>query len=687
MHQHQHDARSDDAGEAAAMGMDAVPGHMHDRHAGHSAAMFRRKFWISLALTIPILIWGHMLADLIGYSPPALPGAVWIVPLFGTAVFAYGGWPFLTGAIGELRDRLPGMMTLIALAIGVAFVFSVAVTFGYPGMPLWEELATLVTIMLLGHWLEMSSVAQASGALGELAKLLPDKASRIRGEGADERIDEVPVAELRQGDLVLVRPGERVPADGTVRSGASEVDESIVTGESVPVKKAPADKVIAGSVNAAGSLRIEVTEVGERTALAGIMSMVAKAQSSRSRAQALADRAAFWLTCIALGAGAVTFVAWLLAGAGAYAAMEHLVTVLVIACPHALGLAIPLVIAISTTLAARSGLLIRDRRGLENARNVDTVVFDKTGTLTLGEFRVLAMRTVDGVSDDDALRLAAAVERDAEHPVARAIVATAADRGIVVPAAQAFEAIPGRGARATVDGRRFDVGGPNLLAAANVSPSAELERFADEAARRAQSTVYLVEGDRVLAAFAVADGVRVGSADAVRQLQQRGIEVVMMTGDGRRVADAVAHALGIDTVLAQVLPQDKAESIARLQQQGKRVAMVGDGVNDAPALATADVGIAIGAGTDVAVEAGDIVLVRSDPRDVPRIVELSRASYRKMVQNLCWATGYNVVAIPVAAGVLAPWGVQLSPAIGAMLMSISTLVVAMNAQLLRRAKL
>jgi len=692
MHRHQHDVRSDDAGEAAAIGT-ALPGavvhedRVHDRHAGHSAAMFRRKFWISLALTIPILIWGHMLAELTGYSPPALPGAMWIAPIFGTAVFAYGGWPFVTGAIGELRDRLPGMMTLIALAIGVAFVFSVAVTFGYPGMPLWEELATLVTVMLLGHWLEMSSVSQARGALGELAKLLPDKASRIRGEGADERIDEVPVSELREGDLVLVRPGVRVPADGIVRSGESDVDESVVTGESVPVKKAPGDKVIAGSVNATGSLRIEVTGVGERTALAGIMRLVAKAQSSRSRAQVLADRAAFWLTCIALGVGAVTFVAWLLTGAGASAAIEHLVTVLVIACPHALGLAVPLVIAISTTLGARSGLLVRDRRGLEDARNVDTVVFDKTGTLTLGEFRVLAMRTVDGVSDNEALRLAAAVERDAEHPVARAIVAMAADRGITVPAAQAFETTPGRGAHATVDGRRFAVGGPNLLAAAGVSPSVEFERFADEAATHAQSIVYLVERDRVLAAFAVADAVRAESADAVRQLQQRGIEVVMMTGDTRSVAEAVAHALGIETVLAQVLPQDKAANIERLQQQGRRVAMVGDGVNDAPALATADVGIAIGAGTDVAVEAGDIVLVRSDPRDVTRIVELSRASYRKMVQNLWWATGYNVVAIPVAAGVLAPWGVLLSPAIGAMLMSISTLVVAINAQLLRRAKL
>jgi Cu2+-exporting ATPase len=661
--------------------------HAHDRHAGHSVAMFRRKFWVSLALTIPILIWGHMLPSLFGYAPLHLRGAGVLVPVLGTAVFAYGGSPFVLGAVRELKDRLPGMMTLIALAIGVAFAFSAAVTLGFPGMPLWEELATLVTIMLLGHWLEMRSISQAQGALGELAKLLPDKAVRVRGEGTAERIEEVAVSELRNGDLILVRPGARVPADGIVRHGESTVDESVITGESVPVHKQPGARVIAGTVNTSGSLRVEVTGTGERTALAGIMRLVAKAQSSRSRAQALADRAAFWLTWIALGAGAVTLVAWLIAGAAASTAIERLVTVLVIACPHALGLAVPLVLAISTTLGAHSGLLVRDRRGLEEARRLTTIVFDKTGTLTLGQHRVVAIRTTAGASEDEALRLAAAVERDAEHPVARAIVTSAAEQHIVVPAAEGFDIIPGRGARATVEGRQLAAGGPNLLDALGVTPAAELQRFVEEAAGRAQGVVYLVEGSRAVAAFAVADAVRPESAEAVRRLHDSGIEVVMMTGDARNVAEAVARDLGIGTVLAQVLPRDKAANIERLQKQGKRVAMVGDGVNDAPALVTADVGVAIGAGTDVAVEAGDIVLVRNDPRDVPRIVNLSRASYRKMVQNLWWAAGYNVIAIPLAAGVLAPWGVLLSPAIGAVLMSMSTIIVAVNAQLLRRAQL
>ncbi len=679
---HDHDYEHRSHGGHEAVPHDAHDTHevhdAHDKHAGHSVEMFRNKFWVSLALTVPILIWGHMLPRLFGYEPPHLPGAAWIVPVFGTAVFAYGGWPFVHGAVREIRDRLPGMMTLIALAITVAFVFSVAVTLGFPGTPLWEELATLVTIMLLGHWLEMRSITQAQGALGELAKLLPDKASRLRGES----IEEVAVSELREGDVVLVRPGARVPVDGLVRQGESAVDESMITGESVPVKKRPGDKVIAGTVNAAGSLRVEVTGTGERTALAGIMRLVEKAQSSRSRAQALADRAAAWLTWIALAAGAVTLIAWLAAGATAATAIERLVTVLVIACPHALGLAVPLVLAISTTLGAHSGLLVRDRRGLEEARNLTTVVFDKTGTLTLGEHRVVAMRTAAGIDETQALRLAAAVERDAEHPVAHAIVKSAAERGIAAPDADGFEVVPGRGARATVEGRRLAVGGPNML-----TDVGEFKRFTDEAAGRGQGVVYLLEDNRPLAAFAVADAARPESAEAVRRLHEAGIETVMMTGDARAVADAVARDLGIDHVLAQVLPQDKAAHIEKLQKQGKKVAMVGDGVNDAPALVTADVGVAIGAGTDVAVEAGDIVLVRSDPRDVPRIVNLSRASYRKMVQNLWWAAGYNIFAIPLAAGVLAPWGIVLTPAAGAVLMSASTIIVAINAQLLRRARL
>ena len=676
MHSDQHEMHGDHAAHVG-----------HDKHAGHSVAMFRDKFWLSLLLTLPTLIWGHMLQNALGYTAPSVPGARWIPAVFGTAVFVYGGTPFLKGAAREIRDRLPGMMTLIALAISVAFAFSVVVVLGFPGMPLWEELATLVTIMLLGHWLEMRSISQAQGALGELAKLLPSTAARVRGEGAAERVEDVPIAELHEGDMVLVRPGAGVPADGVVRSGRSDVDEALITGESAPVEKKEGATVIAGTVNGSGSLRVEVTGTGERTALAGIMRLVEQAQGSRSRAQALADRAAFWLTWIALGSGVVTLVVWLLIGATASTAIERFVTVLVIACPHALGLAVPLVLAISTTLGARAGLLVRDRRGLEEARNLTTVVFDKTGTLTLGEHRVVAARTVGDLSEDQALRLSAAVERDAEHPVARAIVTSAAERGLEVPASSAFEAIPGRGVRATVDGRQFAAGGPNLLTSLGVTPAPELQRFAEEAAGRGQGVVYLVEGSRALAAFAVADAVRPESAEAIRRLHDAGVEVVMMTGDTRAVAEAVARELGIDTVLAQVLPEDKAANIEALQRQGKRVAMVGDGVNDAPALVTADVGVAIGAGTKVAVEAGDIVLVRSDPRDVPRIINLSRVSYRKMVQNLWWAAGYNIIAIPLAAGVLAPWGVVLSPAVGAVLMSMSTIIVAINAQLLRRAQL
>ncbi|MGH7580720.1 MAG: heavy metal translocating P-type ATPase [Gemmatimonadales bacterium] len=660
----------------------------HDKHAGHSVAMFRDKFWLSLALTVPILIWGHMLPRAFGYAPPHLPGAHLIPPVLGTAVFLYGGWPFVQGAVRELRDRLPGMMTLIALAISVAFVFSLAVMLGFPGMPLWEELATLVTIMLLGHWIEMRSITQAQGALAELARLLPNTAVRVvSGDDGAERTEEVTLTDLADGDLVLVRPGAGVPADGEVQSGHGSVDESLITGESRPVEKGVGDRVIAGTVNGAGSLRVRVTGTGERTTLAGIMRLVEQAQTSRSRAQALADRAAFWLTVVALGAGAATLAAWLFAGAETSYAIERLVTVLVIACPHALGLAIPLVVAISTTLGARNGLLVRDRRGLEEARQLDTVVFDKTGTLTLGEHRVVAVRAAGGTSDADALRLAAAVEQDSEHPVARAIVASARERNPAIPAASDFRAIPGQGVEAAVDGRRLAVGGPNLLQRQEVKLDPELQAFADQAAGRGQGVVYLLEGARPLAAFAVADAVRPESAEAVRRLHDLGIEVVMLTGDAQAVADTVARELGIDTVLAQVLPGDKAARIQELQRQGKRVAMVGDGVNDAPALVTADVGIAIGAGADVAVEAGDVVLVRSDPRDVPRIVGLSRASYRKMVQNLWWAAGYNIVAIPLAAGVLAPVGIVLSPAVGAILMSLSTVIVAINAQLLRRSSL
>ncbi|MGH7570558.1 MAG: heavy metal translocating P-type ATPase [Gemmatimonadota bacterium] len=645
--------------------------------------MFRDRFWLSLALTIPTLIWGHMLPQLTGWHAPAFPGSEWIAPVFGTAVFVYGGRVFLEGAVRELKDRLPGMMTLIALAISVAFVFSAAVTLGYPGTPLWEELATLVTVMLLGHWIEMRSIFQAQGALKELAKLLPATAERVIGE----RTEDVPLDALRDGDVVLVRPGASVPADGIVRSGRSSVNESMITGESRPIAKSEGDEVIAGTSNGEGSLRVEVTKTGEKTALAGIMRLVEQAQTSRSRAQALADRAAFFLTLVAVAAGVITAVVWLALDAEGSFVVERVVSTLVVACPHALGLAIPLVIAISTTLGARNGLLVRDRRGLEEARKLDAVVFDKTGTLTLGEHRVVSMRAATGMDESDALRLAAAVERDSEHPIARAILASAEERGIQVPVAEEFEALPGHGVRARVDGRVLEVGGPNLLRQLGSSPSPELADAASEAASKGQSAVYLVENGRVLAVFAIADAIRPESAEAVRRLHDNGIEVVMLSGDSRAVADAVAQELGIDTVFAEVVPEDKVRKIEELKSQGKRVAMVGDGVNDAPALLAADVGLAIGAGTDVAVEAGDVVLVRSDPRDVARIVELSQASYRKMIQNLWWAAGYNIVAIPLAAGVLARYGILLAPAVAAVLMSASTVIVAINAQLLRRVRI
>ena len=656
----------------------------HDKHAGHSVAMFRDKFWISLLLTVPTLLWGHMLQRAFGYSAPDIPGSRWIPAIFGTAVFIYGGRVFLQGAISELKDRLPGMMTLIALAISVAFLFSAVVTLGFPGMPLWEELATLVTIMLLGHWIEMRSISHAQGALKELAKLLPSMAVRVVGD----RTEEVPIESISEGDILLVRPGASIPADGAVRQGASAVNESMITGESRPVEKSEGGKVIAGTVNGSGSLRVEVTATGERTALAGIMRLVGEAQSSRSRAQALADRAAFILTLVALGAGALTLIVWLLLRPGDPAfAIERTVTVLVIACPHALGLAIPLVIAISTTLGAQSGLLVRDRRGLEEARNITAVVFDKTGTLTRGEFGVVKIGTADGLSEDEALRLAAAVEADSEHTIAQGIVRTARERGIVVPPTERFEAIPGKGAKAVVEGRELFMGGPALLREMSLELPSRLGEAARETSARAQASIYLAESGRVLAVFGLADVIRPESREAIAALHDRGIEVVMMTGDARPVADAVARELGIDMVFAEVLPDQKEAKIKELQKAGKRVAMVGDGVNDAPALITADVGIAIGAGTDVAVEAGDIVLVRSDPRDVPRIISLSRASYRKMMQNLWWAAGYNVVAIPLAAGVLAWRGFVLSPAVGAVLMSASTVIVAVNAQLLRRVRL
>ncbi len=699
-HDHDHAPASDHGGHNGHGAGAPAPGHgghnghgqlgseaaAHDRHEGHSVSMFRDKFWLSLALTIPAVIFSPMVQHLLGYTAPEFPGSTLVPAVFGTIVFFYGGLPFLKGARNELADRLPGMMTLISLAISVAFGYSVAVTLGAPGMDLWWELATLVTIMLLGHWVEMRSIAQASGALAELASLLPDEAERVDAEGAPQRVR---VSALIAGDLVLVRPGARVPADGEVAEGESAVDESMITGESRLVSKAPGDPVIAGTVNGAGALRVRVTRVGDDTALAGIMRLVAGAQASRSRAQDLADRAARLLTFVAIGSAALTAFGWWIAGAEWSYIVERVVTVLVIACPHALGLAIPLVVAISTALGARSGLLVRHRRGLEEARLIDTVVFDKTGTLTMAEHRVVAEAYAEGVAADEALARAAAAEADSEHPIARALMAHAAEKALALPHAHDFEALPGQGVRARVDDRTTAVGGPALLGHLGLEVPPALAGALSSAAAAGRSAVFLVDDPggpdaRVAALFTIADAVRPESREAVARLHSAGGSTGMLTGDAEPVARAVAAELGIDHVRAGVLPADKAAEVERLRAEGRRVAMVGDGVNDAPALATADLGIAIGAGTEVAVEAGDIVLVRSDPRAVASAIDLSRVTYRKMVQNLWWAAGYNILAIPLAAGVLAPWGITLSPAVGAVLMSASTLIVAANAQLLRR---
>jgi P-type Cu2+ transporter len=677
-HHHGHGAGAHDAHGAH----NEVSGH--DKHEGHSPKMFREKFWLSFILTIPVVFWSVHIQELLGYQAPDFTGSDWIPPVLSTVIFVYGGLVFLKGAWRELKDHLPGMMTLISLAIIVAFVFSWVVELGLMrAEALWWELATLVTIMLLGHWIEMRSISQAQGALQELAKLLPDTATRVTDQGEET----IPVSELREGDTVLVRPGERVPVDGVIRKGESALNEAMLTGESRPAKKEEGDQVIAATINGEGSLRVEVTGTGDNTKLSGIMRLVSEAQKSKSRAQHLADRAAQILTGVAILAGVLTLVVWQLLGASIDFSIIRMVTVLVIACPHALGLAVPLVVAISTTLGARNGLLVRDRRGLEEARHLNTVIFDKTGTLTLGEFRVVQMSVAEGESEQELLRVAAAVESESEHPIARGIVMTAEDRKLDVPPADSFRAVTGKGVAASVDGAEYHIGGPALLKAEDAQVPESLQAAAEEAADRGQAAIYLIRGGKTLAVFAVADAIREESREAIRALHDRGIEVAMLTGDAQAVADAVAAELRIDTVFAQVLPEDKASKVQELQRQGKKVAMVGDGVNDAPAMATADIGIAIGAGTDVAVEAGHIVLVRSDPRDIPRIISLSGATYRKMLQNLWWAAGYNIFAIPLAAGALAAWGVLLTPAIGAVLMSASTVAVAINAQLLKRVKL
>jgi Cu2+-exporting ATPase len=643
--------------------------------------MFRDKFWLSLALTIPVVYWSSDVQHWLGYRAPAFPGSKFIAPILGTVVFFYGGSVFIRGAWGEIVNRKPGMMTLISLAIIVAFGTSLAATFGLFEIEVWWELATLITVMVLGHWLEMRAISQASGALNALVALLPDKAERIIGE----EIQTVPLSEVRVDDVVLVKPGTRVPADGEVIEGAAEVDESMLTGESRTISKRSGATVIAGTVASGGSLRVRVRAVGEGTTLSGVMRLVAAAQASGSRTQALADRAAAMLFYVAVASGTVTMAYWWLAGDKEHALIRT-ATVLIIACPHALGLAIPLVVAISTSLGAENGLLVKDRLALESARNLNVVIFDKTGTLTRGS-PGLSEVVAPASNESDVLAKAAAVEVNSEHPLAKAIVTAAQRRNLQISHATDFEALAGRGARATINGNSIVVGGPRLVSETHVTTSQEVEKATSDWASEGKTVLYVIAERQLLGALSIEDEIRPESKEAVAELHRLGISVAMITGDSKTVAGSVARRIGIDEVAAEVLPADKSEAVKRFQNGGRSVAMVGDGVNDAPALATADVGIAIGAGTDVAIESAGIVLVRSDPRDVVGAIELSRAAYRKMIQNLIWATGYNLVAIPVAAGVLVRWGVDLPMSIGALAMSLSTIIVALNAQLLRRLKL
>ncbi|MCU1469940.1 MAG: heavy metal translocating P-type ATPase [Glaciihabitans sp.] len=680
----------DEKVHAGHAGHDEHAGHeLHDEHTGHDHShhdpgQFRRKFWVSLALTIPTLVFSGGLQGILHLGGPQFPGSQFIPAAFGLAIFIYGGWVFLVGAVAELRSKQPGMMTLISLAIIVALGYSLAVTLGLHGMDFWWELATLITIMLLGHWIEMSAVMRTGDALGELAKLIPDVADVLHGD----HVMPMPVSSLAVGDLVLVRPGASVPVDGEVTDGESDVNEALLTGESAAAVKRPGDAVVAGSINGSGALTVRVTKTGDDTALAGVMKLVAEAQASKSGAQVLADRAAGWLFYVSVAAAIITAVAWLLIKPDdPNFILERVVTVLVIACPHALGLAIPLVAQISTSLGARSGILIRSRSALEDARLVSVVLFDKTGTLTLGRQGVSRVVAVADVSEDELLQLAAAVEGRSEHPIARAISAETTARSLKKLRVTKFQSLAGRGVEAQVDGSLVTVAAGRVLTERGIAMGTSLVHATQDESREGKTVVYVMREDAVLGMIVLADVIRPESAEAVSLLKARGIRVAMLTGDSHEVANWVSAQLGIDEIFSEVLPGEKSAVVQRLQAGGTRVAMVGDGVNDAPALARADVGIAIGAGTDVAIESAGLVLASSDPRGVADILKLSRATYRKMVQNLVWGTGYNVVGIPLAAGVLAGAGILLPPALGAVFMSVSTIVVALNAQLLRRLTL
>lgn len=656
--------------------------HNHDKHEGHSTNIFKTKFWVSLAMTLPVLYFSETIRMLLGFEGFNFTGSSYIPAFFGVIIFFYGGLVFLRSGRAELANRTPGMMTLISMAISVAFVYSSLITLNIvKGMSFWWELASLITIMLLGHWLEMASISNAQGALKELAKLLPDEADLVTKNGTKT----VSISELRVGDKVLVRPGSSIPTDGEVIKGESKVDESLLTGESKAVAKKPGSEVIAGTINASGSLTIKVTKIGEDTALSGIMKLVSDAQSSKSRTELLADTASKYLFYYAIIAAMITAIAWVALGnADTNYVLERIVAVLIIACPHALGLAIPLVTAISTSKGARAGLLIRERSALENARNIDVVLFDKTGTLTKGQQGV-----VDMVTDDKKtlLSIAAAVENESEHPIAKAIIQKAKDSKIKAATATSFSAIEGKGAKATVNKKVFYVGGPQMLKERKVKLNDKYSQASDQAHKNGHSIVYLIEDKTIIGGFMIADVIRPESRKAVQELQKSGKRVAMLTGDSEGVAKWVSAKLGLDEYYAEVLPGDKSEVVKKLQADGSKVAMVGDGVNDAPALTQADIGIAIGAGTDVAIESAGIVLASSDPRGVAKIVKLSKKTYTKMIQNLFWAAGYNLLAVPLAGGALAFTGFVLSPAVGAAVMSLSTIVVAANAQLLRKVEL
>lgn len=656
----------------------------HDKHEGHSVSMFRSKFWTSMLLTLPVLVYSDSIQNWLRFTPPSFSGSEFVPFVLSTVLFFYGGLVFIKGAWSELRAKKPGMMTLISMAISVAYVYSIAVQFGLDGEAFFWELATLITIMLLGHWLEMASVMKAENALDAIKQLLPDRAEKlIKGKP-----QQVLISELKIGDLILVRPGTSIPIDGIVTNGTSSVNEAAITGESKPVNKTVNNEVIAGTINQDGSLTVKVTKLGEDTALAGIMRLVAEAAASKSSVQVLADKAAFVLTIVAILSGILTFIAWLIAKDAGFA-LERTVTVLVIACPHALGLAIPLVVSISTALSARNGLLVRRRLALESARKLDIILFDKTGTLTKGEHGVTNIWAAKGYSSEDVLRVTASLEQNSEHIVGKGIVKEAHDRRVNLYDVEDFSALPGLGVKGTLHGNdNFIAASYRYIKENNLTVPVEIAKHTSRAAQEGKTEVYLINGrQEVIGAIALADMLREESKIVIKTLRQLGVKTAMITGDSNNVAEYVAKHLGLDQYFAEVRPEDKASKVKELQAQNLSVAMVGDGINDAPALTQADIGIAIGAGTDVAIKSADIILVKSDPRDVVKVIKLSKASYRKMVQNLAWGAGYNIVAIPLAAGLFYGAGVVLAPAIGAVLMSLSTVIVAVNAQLLRKQRL